>query len=79
MKKRGEGFLEYIRRARHPVIYEAKRKADERAVKIKGMVLGEFPDIKNGILGRSNIREIGGTVIVKSPDFTDGIGSGYAT
>jgi len=49
------------------------------AVKIKGMVLGEFPDIKNGILGRSNIREIGGTVIVKSPDFTDGIGSGYAT
>ncbi len=36
LKKRGEGFLEYIRRARHPVIYEAKRKADERAVKIKG-------------------------------------------
>ena len=36
LKKRGENFLEYIRRERHPLIYEAKKKADERAAKIKG-------------------------------------------
>lgn len=36
LKKRGEKFLEYIRRERHPLIYEAKKKADERAAKIKG-------------------------------------------
>lgn len=34
-KKRGEFFLEYMRKTRHPLIYEAKKRAEERAVKIK--------------------------------------------
>ncbi len=34
-KKIGELFLEYMRKVRHPVIYEARKKAEDRAVKIK--------------------------------------------
>jgi hypothetical protein len=63
-KKRGESFLEYMRKIRYPVIYESKKKAEERAVKIKSQNIKlSYPENFEGVgikieITISNVKDV---------------------